>query len=140
MPRNWNAWPPEEYDRLETLYLRGLTYQQIADQLGRSYNQVRGALSYLGLTRQGRPHPNARDDWAAIDAIIADCVECSGMCVPQIVSHLKAMGKAVSRGSILNRLDLMPEVRREALRNARKHRATKSSIYWQRERARKRAA
>nr|WP_300312847.1 hypothetical protein [Halomonas sp.] len=137
MARNWTKWERSEYDRLEELYQACLSYRQIAKLMGKTFNQVRGMADCLGLRDPNRPNPKTRTDWDEIDAIIVDCVEVEGMCAPQISQRLGALGKQMCSETVLKRLKGMPEVHREARRNAAKKRATASRIYWARQRAKR---
>lgn len=137
MARNWTKWEPEEYDQLEEMYRAGLTYQQMADNLGKTFGQVRGVVEYLGLREQKRPMPHARTDWDEVDQIITDCVQVELMCTPQIVKRLETQGKYMSTRSVQKRINLNPELRKEALRNAKKRQANRSRLYWARQRAKR---
>jgi hypothetical protein len=130
-------WSRAEHDALEELVAEGLTKHQIAERLERSYDSVRGAIAKLGMQdRQRQGAYRRRDDWDEIDAIITDLVQVEGMCGPQIAQRLALLGKTISRESVITRLKTMPEVRREALANARARRAARTRLYWQRRRAR----
>ena len=137
MARNWSKWDREEYDLAEKLYNAGLTYREIGQRMGKTRDQARSACNYLEVTDTSRPLPHARKDWPEIDRIITDCVEVEGMAVPQVVQRLAALGKTVCRESVLKRLKRMPEVHREAKRNAAKKRAAASRLYWARQRAKR---
>ncbi|MDI5890643.1 hypothetical protein [Halomonas rhizosphaerae] len=132
------VWSRADYDRLEALVAQGLTKDQIGEQMGRSYNQVRGAMARIGLTDPARRGHN-RKDWPEIEPIILDCIQVERMTVPQIESRLRALGYRISRNAIHTRIKGMPaSVRKEMRLNAQQRRGRMRSLKAQRERARAR--
>ncbi|MEQ5770038.1 hypothetical protein NFH98_20925 [Halomonas sp. H33-56] len=121
--RSWQAWSREDYDRLEALYREGLSYRQIAERMGRSFNQVRCTTERLELRDIARTNPRERSDWPALDPIIRDCLEAELMTVPQIVVRLARLGHTVSRTGVHSRIEKMgQDATRRMYRNAARRR------------------
>ena len=130
------AWSRADYDRLEALVGQGLTKQQIGEAMGRTYDQVRGAINRLGMTDPERRGHN-RKDWPEIEPIIRDCIQVERMTVPQIETRLAALGYPISRHAIHLRIKAMPaSVRKEMRENAARRRGRLRSLQARRQRAR----
>lgn len=130
------VWSRTDYDRLEALVGQGLTKDQIGEQMGRSYDQVRGAMARIGLTDPARRGHN-RKDWPEIEPIILDCIQVERLTVPQIENRLRALGYRISRNAIHQRIKGMPpSVRKEMRANAQQRRGRMRSLKAQRARAR----
>lgn len=130
------AWSREDYDRLESLVGQGLTKAAIGEAMGRTYDQVRGAMARIGLTDPARRGHN-RKDWPEIEPIIRDCIQVERLTVPQIESRLRALGYRISRHAIHLRIKAMPaSVRREMRENAARRRGRLRSLQARRQRAR----
>lgn len=128
-------WSREDYDRLELLLEQGLTYEQIAAEMGRTYTQVRGATERIGLRDPNRRGRNRRIIPEA-ERIIRDCIEVERMTVPQIVERLAAHGHHVSRHWVHSRIQEKGQgLRKELKRNATERRARLRTLQARRQRA-----
>lgn len=120
--RKWREWARHEYDTVERLLEEGLTYPQIAQQMGLGTNEVKGAAQRLGLMdpdRVGQHH--RRDDWHAIDRIAIDCIEAQLMTIPQAHRHLGAMGYQIALSTLYRRVkSISTELRARAEKNSRR--------------------
>jgi len=137
--RRGRDWAREDYDTLEVLLQDDLTFVQIGERMGRTYNSVRSAVARLGLCDPERQRWRLRDDWAEIEPIIVDCIEAELMCGPQIIARLAARGYTMTNSCLHNHLRSMdPSLRRRLRRNAEQRRNARHYINGKRRSARAR--
>ncbi|TDX29140.1 hypothetical protein DFO67_108184 [Modicisalibacter xianhensis] len=120
MSRKYRPWSRAEYDRLEALLKQGLTYAQIAVEMGRERLSVQGTAQRIGLSSHDRQGRWRRRDWTVIDTLLAECIETRLMTVPQAAKHITALGHDVCASSLYERIKANPDLKKRARMNAQR--------------------
>lgn len=120
----WREWERAEYDQLDAMLEQGLGYTKIAQTMGITPTQAKGAAQRLGLMRSDRIGKHRiRPDWAEIERITEDCLEVRLMTVPQAHRHLKALGYRLGISTLYARVRTCPGLQRQADINAKRRKS-----------------